>query len=74
MSTSQDIRIRQAIWSEYRSGNNENRALDNIRKKFDTNFASRPTIRNWYQCFEANDEKITRVIRNLPGGKQVRRF
>jgi hypothetical protein len=83
MVTHKDIRLRQAIWSEYRLGNEENQALANICKKFGTNSVSLSTIHNWYGHFQTQtspfnentpQNKLTPVIQKLPNGDEVRKL
>jgi hypothetical protein len=86
MTTHQDIRIRQALWSEYHSGSDKNQALENICNKVGVNSISLSTINACYQDFKDYEsflfyESINKreypalpVIQTLPNGEQVRRF
>jgi hypothetical protein len=77
MLISQEIRLRQFIWAEYRAGSSKEQALINIKSKFGPEYASESTIEHWYQRFvdgNANlfeQYNITSVIQTLPNGKEV---
>jgi hypothetical protein len=86
MVTHKDIRLRQAILFEYRSGNNKNQSLVNIREKFGTDSVSLSTICDWYERFRLQmssislfdqntpQDRLTPVIQKLPNGDEVRKL
>jgi hypothetical protein len=77
MVTPQEIRFRQFIWAEYRSGNDEKQALININAKLGPKSASESTIEHWYQRFRSNKRSlfeqydITPVVQTFSNGKEV---
>jgi hypothetical protein len=58
MVTHKDIQLRQAIWADYRSGNNEYQAFINVRKKFDSVSPSKITF--WYNFFKSAKKHVLR--------------
>jgi hypothetical protein len=81
MLTQQDIRLRQAIWLEYRLGNDKQQALINTRKKFGTDSVSESLIDNIYSRFRPYKARIfdrmpeyyvTPVIQKLSNENEVK--
>jgi hypothetical protein len=64
MSTSEEVRLRQIIWAEYRSGSSEKQAHTNIIAKLGPKSVCIEKIKLWYGCFQHGDGNICLFSRN----------
>jgi hypothetical protein len=79
MTSPNDIKFRQLIWTQYRAGNDKQQALINIKNKLGS--ASATTIDHWYKRFQFGETSlfdedtdqyyIPRIIQTLPNGYEV---
>jgi hypothetical protein len=76
--TSDDIWIRQLIWTEYRAKNNKQQARINIKSKFGLKSISTSTINYWYKRFKSGKISLFKkyaiapAIQTLSNGEEVR--
>jgi hypothetical protein len=70
MVTRKEMRLRQLIWAEFRSGSTKQEAIANIRFKIEL------MIDVWYQHFQSGkksifDNGIVTAIQTLQNGREV---
>jgi hypothetical protein len=84
MSNSNELYKRQAIWAQYRVGNNNEQAYLNLTEKFGLGSVSQKVIDDLYQRFksdnislfdeESEQQGIPQAIQIMPNGDEVRRL
>jgi hypothetical protein len=84
MSNSNELYKRQAIWADYRAGNNSEQAYSNLIKKFGPDSVSKEIITGFYLRFKSGDRSlfdkgapqhgIPQAIQTLPNGEEVSIF
>jgi hypothetical protein len=77
MVSHKEIRVRQFIWSQFRSGKTEQETLESARSKFSADAVSAEMIDMWFARFKAGNNFIlendsVHAIQTLPTGEEVR--
>lgn len=78
MDTHQEIKLRQAIWAEYRSESDKSQVRLNLIENFGSEIVSDSKIDQWYSHFESGktslfeQNDIASAIQILSNGDEAR--